>query len=399
MALNPMRWPYAWSSASLERLKGSGIDCLIGVPAELTPAARSAGFTVVAAGETPQGVNVLTGVWPGIRISGSNNSVSAGPTGEPWVDSNVWRVRLARARKPEAAVWIQAEPDPKATPSALAYTAAIADAALTGGRWIVSLDTRFAGEIAAQKPEALATWRKIVSTTKFFAEHGVWDAYQPAAVLGIVSEFSNSFDEEALNLITRSGQQYRVIPLERLRAEELAGLRAALVIGEKPPVRTAVAVLNAFAAAGGQIVADRWWNTSGLAAQKDSPHPRFERFRVGKGGIAVSKTELADPYLLASDVAILVSHRYDPVRFWNGGALSAYYSASNDKRRAVLQTLFYADRPPETAGLRIAGDYRRATLSMPDWDASGPIAVIPQPGAVEVHLPRISQYAAIELSA
>ena len=204
----PMRWPSAWKDPSLRALlNGSAITVVESAP--------------------PAGVKVVEGVWPGVKMSRSANQdqASAGPTGVPWVDSNGWRVRLARALDPGAIVWVEAKPDERRRfPDS--YLSAIADIGACGGRWIISLDDALAEAIAARKPDALDAWNKITAAAGFFSAHSAWQQYVPQAVLGVVSDFAagNKFlSEETLNLVARTNQQYRVIPKARIPAEPFAG--------------------------------------------------------------------------------------------------------------------------------------------------------------------------------
>src|SRR5215472_9248010 len=72
----PMRWPAAWKDAAMLRLlDGSGIDCLLEGPEPVGEAVRNA--------------RIICGEWPGVQ---SSHHAGAGPTGEPWVDSNGWEI-------------------------------------------------------------------------------------------------------------------------------------------------------------------------------------------------------------------------------------------------------------------------------------------------------------------
>ena len=402
----PMRWPAAWKSASaLELLEGTPINYLIGADAAIATQAEKSGLTVLQKEAKPEGIAVFEGIWPGIKIArfGALNAVSAGPTGAPWVDSNFWPVRLARARQPETPVWIRTKPDAQQGGAALPYIVAIADAALGGARWIIQLDETLAAAIAGRQPAALAIWQRIASTAGYFAARRAWTDYVPEAVVGVLSDFATAADEELLNLITRSGQQYRVIPNaipnERFDPAALAGLRAIVLPGKDAPPPPIRAALMVFVSKGGLLIAGDAWGATPGAAPKDATHPRFTLFTLGSGSIAIAKTGQTDPYMLAEDSAILVSHRYDILRFWNGGAMTAYYSAAPDRRRALLQILFYADQPPEDASVRIAGAWRSARLSTLAQPGPQPVHTEQQEGAIEIHLPRVAQFAAIELEA
>jgi len=107
--------------------------------------------------------------------------------------------------------------------------------------------------------------------------------------------------------------------------------------------------------------------------------------------------KLCEICTFANDSAVLISHRYELIRFWNGGATGAFLTASPDRQRAVAHLLFYADFGPDRASVRIAGPWRKASLWTLDRPEARPIEIEIQKDAVELHLPRVSQYAAAEL--
>src|SRR5271165_4820226 len=126
----PLRWPAAWKNPGmLSLLQATPIRYIFIEPGAAADQARHAGFTVV---ETPpSGVSVVKGLWPGIRMShAGGDRAAAGPTGEPWVDSNGWRIRAARALSPDARVWVDAKPQPSRS-SAEDYILAFAETSRT----------------------------------------------------------------------------------------------------------------------------------------------------------------------------------------------------------------------------------------------------------------------------
>ena len=94
---------------------------------------------------------------------------------------------------------------------------------------------------------------------------------------------------------------------------------------------------------------------------------------------------------------VLISHRYDPVRCWNVGAYGSYYAVSPDRRHGVVHLLFYADRGPTEASVRIAGRWRSVRMLTLEGAPAAVDAEF-QEDAVEVHLPRVPQYVALELN-
>jgi hypothetical protein len=383
MALDwtPMRWPAAWKSPS-------NLDLLKGTP-----------IKVIESGAPPAGVTVVKGLWPGIRLSrsGGNSDATAGPTGEPWVNSNGWRVRLAQALHPGEMICVDAVPSGQ-VPSAASYVAAFADSAAAGGRWIISLDDKLADRIAAHDAKALETWHRLMAGAAFFNAHKNWAAYVPQAVLGIVSDFQTPQSQEVLNLVARTNQQYRVIPASRVTDSSFQDLRAVIYPDAEPPAAEVRETIAAFVRKGGLLIAGPKWGDVPGSTSASSDHPRFTLRTFGKGKVAIAKVNLDDPYLLASDSAMLMSHRYELLRFWNAGAVSSFYSAAPGGQRAVVQIVSYAMRGTDSAAVRIAGPYRTAKLLTIEREEARVVPFEIQDNAIEVHLPAVSQYVAIELA-
>ena len=394
----PLRWPAAWSDpAALELLAGTGINCLIMGPGPLVEQAARAGFRVFSPGVAPEGVVLLEGVWPGTRMSrfGAHDAVSAGPTGEPWVDSNVWPVRLALARAPGAMVWLRAVPADNSETRAEAFLATMADAAVAGCTWIVALSDALAAGLAQRAPAALLTWKKITDAAKFVAGHQDWPGYVPEAVSGVVSDFVTPRSREVLNLMTRGGQQYRVLLKGSVPAASLDGLKAAVYLDAEAPSAALRRELERFVSSGGLLITGpKWGAVDGGAAS--STHPRFGLFRVGRGSVALSKADLADPYVLVGDSAILISHRHDLLRFWNGGPLNASYLSANRRSQAVVQVAFYSAGAADRS-VRIAGSYRSARIATFGEPVMRAVTLVQQDGGVEIHLPGNARYVAVEL--
>lgn len=399
----PMRWPATWKDpAAVARLSGTGIDrILLDAGADLgsvAAAAQKAGIVVADPAASPAGVRIVKGEWPGIQLSqhGGDGS-SAGPTGVPWVDSNGWKVRLEAALHPRDAVWVEATPKAPRLATG-AYTLAVADAAAHGGRWIVSLDDALAAAIAAGDEQALTRWKELTAATGFFASRAAWAGDTPQAVVGVISTFTgaNEFlSHEVLNLLARANQQYRI--LVKGSSPDYSGLRALLYVDPDPLPPDLHGQMLTFAAAGGLLIVGPKWGGSTGALVHDGEHPRYDIHAAGKGRIAIAKAPPEDPFLLASDSVVLVSHRYELLRFWNCGAVGSFLTASADRKRTLAQLVFYANRGPSDASVRITGRYRSANLWTMESPAPRKLEVHGAGDGIEVHLPAMNQYAAIEL--
>jgi hypothetical protein len=389
----PMRWPGEWSHPSaLQMVKNTPINCLLADRG--AGLAATAGITVLDA--VPQTVTLVKGEWPGVRMGQGKGETSAGPTGAPWVDSNGWRARLARARHPSQPVWV--EPELPKQPQVIlpaVHLLGIADAAMHGGRWVLTLDPDLARAIAAGKPDAMAAWKRITGALRFFAARKARENDRPVAVVGVLSDFSggNEFlGGEVLNLTARLHQSYRILDIAR--PVTFDGLKAVIYPDADAPSSGLRAKLLAFVESGGLLVAGAKFATEGRPAAET--HPRYSIRTLGKGRIVTG--DMQDPFQVAQDAQVLLSHRHDLVRFWNGGAMGSYLTKPADGKSAWLQIVNYTGRPGGgLVSARVAGAYREARIQQLEDAEARPLKALPHGDSIELHLPPIPIYAAVEL--
>ena len=184
-------------------------------------------------------------------------------------------------------------------------------------------------------------------------------------MIGVLSSFTGpkvGFTDEVLNNLARTKQQYRAIASSRFTSASLAGLKGSHLHRLRRTSRERTQA--------GTRLRQRRRNADhrpgvGIAAQRaggERSHPRFAIRSVGKGAIALATTSFSDPYVVPNDAVVLVSHRQDIVRFFNGGAITPCLYTSPDKQHAALQTVFYSLRPVEDTSIWVKGAWRGARL-------------------------------------
>src|SRR5271157_390832 len=277
----PLRWPSAWVDPALLRLlEGAPFNCLAmewsAALAPVSAAARAAGLSLVAIGneaaraaglgaglELPPESLLLAAdsVWPGMTVEARGEE--SGPTANPWIDSNGWLLRLARARSPRKTVWLMFEP-PGAPHIVLqdSYLRAIADSGAVGGRWVVSLDADLRGGLARGDAKALASWKAIAGAAGFFEKHRAWNAFEPLGVVGVISDFAGpneAASQEILNLLGRRSLAYRILESSAAPTAPLNGFQALIAVDEGVPPPPLRRKLLDFANRGGLLVVGAAW--------------------------------------------------------------------------------------------------------------------------------------------
>lgn len=413
--MTALRWPKQWREPSvLELLDRARIGYVIAdagareAAGAVLSRAGASGLKVLGEGEAPAGVSIVEAGWPGARLSIRNSerptgepAAAAGPTGEPWLDSLGWVVQLHRARRPDDIIWIDSKPEGGII-GADSYLRAVSDAGANGGEWILAPDDSIADGISARRPEAVETWKKLLQACEYFDRNKSWNAYRRAAAFGVVSDFAGDNEyltTEILNLATRNNQPCMVLDKSKAAGADLKALRAVVYLDDAPPEPQLRRALLAYADSGGLLVVGPAWGTpEGLPSRRT--HARFTFRSLGKGALAVVKEDAPDPWNLAKDIPVLISHRYDLIRIFGANAAIVYYTVAPDGRAGLVQLVNFASRPRGASGevtVRIAAPYRAAQFRTLDEPAPRPVRLAVRQGATELFLPSIPVYAAVEL--
>ncbi|MCW5977216.1 MAG: hypothetical protein KIT09_04025 [Bryobacteraceae bacterium] len=394
----PMRWPAEWTDASrLDLIKGTPINCLTGDAPPVIPLGDIA-FTPLDSASPPRGIVLLEGVWPHVKITRTEarNTAETGPTGAPWVDSNGWRTKLARAMEPEKTVWLVYDPpkESEVVPPDY-YPLPVAEAEAYGAHWVISLDQNFRKGLESGSDAALGGWKKAIAALEFARKHKEWRAFEPVAALGVVSDFEgeNEFMAgEFLNLAARRHLAYRIVPNAKASAASFAGLKAILYVDAEPPQGDLRKDLLAFVEGGGLLIAPQALTKTEPAESKLG----YDLRAHGKGRIATPREEWSDPFVLAAEAHLLLSHREDVVRIWNGGTMDSYYAASRDGKKAVVHLVSYSRRGRlDTVTLGLPRPY--ASAGFYTLESAARVKPVKSRLGTEVPLPPFETYAAIEL--
>jgi hypothetical protein len=348
-------------------------------------------------------VIAVEALWPRVK-SGREAAAEAGPTGQPWVDANGWLARLAGARAPGKSIWLVSKPEDRQAPAMAAYQLTVADAGASGARWLIAPPEPLTRALADGETQAVRTWQTVAATAGFFEEHAAWRRYRPVAALGIISDFSgqNQFLAlETLNLAARRLLQCAILEKSQAVPQRFTDLKAILYADAEPPAPVLAKALAAFAAGGGLVIAGPAAG-SFLQGKPDlgASHRRWELRRVGKGSAAVARQTPSDPYELAADVHTLMSRRHDPVRLWNTGSAICEYTVAPDGSAGVVQIVNYSARAqahPMTLGVKRR--WRTARLWRPGLAQAEPLKAVQSGQGLEVPLPPLPVYGAIELGA
>ncbi len=361
--LVPLRWPPEWKDPSkLDLIKGTPVNCLVGGAPPPFPLGDLK-FVKLEKDQSPEGVALREGVWPRVLPAERKDTAEAGPTGAPWIDSNTGVIRLAQTREPGKPVWLSFQPPSgKEILPFSGFVKPIAEPAAYGARWIITLSQAFLKGLDARSEDALASWKRMVAALKFFETHAEWRTWEPVAALAVVSSFegeSEMLATEFLNLAPRRQLAYRVVRTADAANASFAQQKAIVYIDARPPEGEVRTKLLAFAEKGGLLISPR-------GILKTDPEERrmgYQVHRAGKGRVAVPPDAWYDPYGLVQQVHLLMSHREDVVRIWNGSDVGSYYVANPKGDRGVVHLVQYGSGRTQPVTVGLSKPYRQARVS------------------------------------
>jgi hypothetical protein len=343
-------------------------------------------------------------IWPQIRsnLEEGKDQASAGPTGIPWVNSNGWYVRLARALSPEKVIWLAVDPSEKTHPNRTeSYILALADARAYGAHWVISLDETLRAGMAAGNLEAIEAWRQIANAAAFFKGRAAWGIYPPQGVLAVLSDFSGSnefMSGEILNLLCRRHLPFRLIMRSRATASSFEGLKAILYADQDAPATGSRQELLAFVEQGGLLIVPSNWKITEGPLSSESLQDGYQMHRLGQGRIAVAKQEWQDPYEVATEAHLMLSHSNDLIRLWNAGGTNSIYTAATDGSRSLVQIVNYSlGGENDSISLWLKDAYRSARFWSLGSNQPTSLRIVTEFGEAELHLPAFPVYAAVEV--
>ena len=275
-----------------------------------------------------------------------------------------------------------------------AFVKPVAEAEAFGAHWVVALDRFFRESLEKGDERALGQWKRVVNALQWFAARREWRTWEPVAPLAVISSFEGDgklLSEEFLNLAPRRYLAYRAVRAADAGGASFDKQKAILYLESRPPESELRKRLLAFAQAGGLLIAPP--GTIDTPAEETRSEHSIRRF--GKGRIAMPVEKWSDPFVLADQVHVLLSHREDAIQLWNAADIDTYYLASPKEDRAVTHLIPYASgRTPEIV-LGFKKSYRSAHLLTLDEER----AVRPVKGQMGIEIPidGFTDYAALVL--
>jgi hypothetical protein len=280
-------------------------------------------------------------------------------------------------------VWIANLPQARNIVTVQNYLQAIADAAITGARWVVALDDHFAARLLASDPAAVRDWKRIAQHLQFYEDHPEWRAMSSYGRLAIVQDPSKggTLSGGILDMIAVKHTPVRPVPPHRLTPEALAGAKMAVNLNGDDLTPEQRETLKNFTRAGGTLLT--------------APAGFQDRGAQGDR-ITLDKQEVKRLDDVFRDVQAMVGRRNLGVRLFNVSSMLSNLIAAPDGKQVVVHLVNYSGYPVENIALHFLGKFTQATLIAPGG-AKKPLEIYPTEEGGGVDVPEVGACAAVIL--
>jgi hypothetical protein len=322
------------------------------------------------------------GLWPGIQIEHGGGSATAGPTSTPWINTNTGFLRFARAAT-DSSIWVGERPPQGVVFPVNRYCLAVADAAMAGARWIVSVDADLERRLLAGERNALKGWKQIENYVRYFEDKSEWRKYRPYSQLAVVQDPASGglLSGGMLDLLSVLHKAARPVPTSRLNPGDLQSVRVVLNLEADALSSRQKGDLEQFARAGGVLVnPPAGWRFPSISAEQTTP----DRLQLDK---------MQPLWEAAYDVTV---RRNFGVRTFNTASVLFQLLAEPGGKSLLVHLVNYADYAAEDVTVQVLGQWRRARLYNPEGETKE-LPLYPVADGTGVDIDRIGVVATLRL--
>jgi hypothetical protein len=294
-------------------------------------------------------IGTYQGVWPGVR---TGEQANAGPSAAAWIDTNKGFLDFVRAWG-NRSVWIANLPPKDTVVTTERYMQVVADAAITGARWVIALDDDFARKLYSGDDQTIRKWKRITGIVQYYEDHKDWRDLQNGAQLAIVQDAKEGglLSGGILDMIGAKHTPVQAVPPQKLDAAALKDRKLAVSIDSSILSQEGKDTLKQFTRSGGTLLTGppRWQ----AAVPED------------KKRITLNEQEVKQVDEMWKEMATMIGRRNLGVRLFNVSTMRSNLRTTPDHKQVFVGLVNYADYPVENVTIHVLGKFQTATLILP----------------------------------
>lgn len=314
------------------------------------------------------------------------------PSSQPWLDTNLAAVRLAKTFSPAHTPVLYDFPwDLSDTvhqefgPNAEQFALAISEAAAIRADVILDLPRSLQNALAAHEPAAWSLWNQ-VTPYLIFSHSASTDDFRPVANIGVVACDAQA-NYEAINLLARHNLAFETVQPTDLTPRRAAHWSALVLFCA--PQNPQIGLLNDFANRGGIVVlvnqrGDYPWHAH-PASRTDE---RSSTFTIGSGQIVELHNAVTDPEDFARDLRRLLGAHRTVLTLWNSLTTLVTGYRRDSTGETILHVINYND-VPDNVQIQIQGHFASVQLEAPETSGRVVLPTFERDGFTEFTISRL----------
>jgi hypothetical protein len=320
------------------------------------------------------------GLWPGIHSEEKGGVVSL-PTSAPWVVTNGGFLRYVQAAMPpETRFWLAMRPPEGEVVRARGSIRALAEAAMSGARWVLALDAGFREGLFAGDGRPGLEWMEVMEHLRFLErtrEFGTWPD-RSGLVLVQDAESGALYSGGFADMLGARHVPLRIAPARGVaRAARPA---TEVLLNVSPPSLTAEekALLLGLAKKGLTVLNAPFDWSGGRPKEGVFVFPEEEV----KG--------LSDAW---REINNMVGRRNFGLRVFGAPGMISTLKTSPDGRQRAVHLLNYTDYPVQNISLHVSGEFTRARILTPGGEKAA--EVYQGEDGIEIEIEKVDQMAIV----
>ena len=293
----------------------------------------------------------------------------ASPTSQPWVDTNLALVKLARAFRPDVTPLYSFHWDlsdalrNKLGPAAEDYCLAISEANAFHADVILDLHEKLQQGLLGKESSAWAVWNNVKRYIAFAHSESAAGKLRPLANTGVVMD-TMAPSYEGLNLMARHNIPFVVLRPGDLEPKLLESFDALVVFSA--PSNAAATAIGDFAMRGGIVVLVNlrgqfpWHSLE--PAHKDRQATAYD---VGAGQVVELAEPVIDPEAFSRDLRRLMGFQRMTLGLWNSLTSVAVADLQDSNDETIVNLVNYA-LEAEPVQVQIKGHFSSIRYESPD---------------------------------
>lgn len=320
------------------------------------------------------------GLWPGIRVE-KDGAATALPTGAPWIDTNGGFLRFVRSNHSgDSAFWMAMRPPDGQVLRGRHYLQALADAAFSGGVWVLALDSEFRKGLFAGDERFQAEWAELIEGWKFLVQVQEFCRWRSQSTLSLIQDAGSGalFSGGFTDMLAARHIPATITTPGRIAGASSESTQVLLNIDPLAVESGKKTLLLDLAKKGITIInSPLEWNP-GRPAEGRFTFPEEEV----KG--------LADAW---REINAMLGRRNFGLRVFGAPSTLSLLKISPDGRKVAITLLNYSDYPVQNISLHLAGKYTQA--AMMTRSGSTIPAIFPTDNGVEIEIERLADVAVV----